>query len=296
MKIGVALPTSNQPSGQPPPYATARAFALTAERAGFDSIWIFDHLIYRYPDKADAGVHEAWTFLSALAEATSRVELGTLVLAMRFRNPGLLAKMTAALDDVSGGRLILGVGAGWHDPEFDAFGYPLDHRLGRFDEAMEILVQLLRTGRASYEGHWHHARDAVLIPPMRADVPLLIAGRSPRMMRAIARHADLWNGAWYARPDDPVLLQRMAELDAACAEIGRDPATVKRTVGVNVRYPDAIGEPADPSKWLTGSTQQIADGLAAFERAGYDHAIVWLEPMVEASVERLAESLAVMRG
>ena len=122
---------------------------------------------------------------------------------MRFRNPALLAKMTAALDDVSNGRFILGIGAGWHDPEFDAFGYPLDHRLGRFDEALEILVPLLRTGSATYEGEWHQARDAVLIPPMRHDVPLMIAGRSPRMMRAIARHADLWNGAWYAPRTNP---------------------------------------------------------------------------------------------
>ena len=225
MKIGVGLPTSVQPTGDPPPYATARDFARTAEAEGFDSIWIFDHLLYRHPDKPTEGVHEAWTFLSALAEATERVELGTLVLAMRFRNPALLAKMTAALDDVSNGRFILGIGAGWHDPEFEAFGYPLDHRLGRFDESLEILVPLLRTGSATFEGEWHQARDAVLIPPMRHHVPLMIAGRSPRMMRAIARHADLWNGAWYATPDDPALVARMAELDAAAREAGRDPAS-----------------------------------------------------------------------
>ena len=289
MKIGVALPTSNQPSGPPPPYAVTRAFAQRAEALGFDSIWIFDHLLYRYPDKPDTGVHEPWTFLSALAEATQRVELGTLVLAMRFRNPALLAKMAAALDDVSGGRLILGVGAGWHDPEFEAFGYPLDHRLGRFDEAMEILVSLLRTNRATYEGEWHQARDAVLIPPMRTDVPLLIAGRSPRMLRAIARHADQWNVAWYGRPDDPVALERVAALDGALQAAGRDPRSVVRTIGVSVRYPEA-GPPADPSKCLTGSTRQIADGLAAFEAAGYDHLIVWLEPMNEESLVRLAES------
>ncbi len=294
MKIGVALPTSNQPSGPPPPYRVTRSFALRVEALGFDSIWIFDHLLYRYPDKPDTGVHEPWTMLSALAEATDRVELGTLVLAMRFRNPALLAKMTAALDDVSGGRLILGIGAGWHDPEFEAFGYPLDHRLGRFDEALEILVLLLRTNRATFEGQWHQARDAVMIPPMRTDVPLLIAGRSPRMLRAIARHADQYNGAWYATPEDPILLQRMADLDAACQAIGRAPASLVKTLGVNVRFPEA-GTPADPSKWLTGSPQAIADGLAAFDAAGYDHLIVWLEPMTERSVERLAEAVELFR-
>lgn len=295
MKIGVALPTSAQPSGDPPPYAVARSFALRAEALGFDSIWIFDHLLYRYPDQPDAGIHEAWTFLSALAEATTRVELGTLVLAMRFRNPALLAKMTAALEDVSEGRFILGIGAGWHDPEFEAFGYPLDHRLGRFDEALEILVQLLRTGRATYDGRWHRAREAVLVPALRPDVPLLIAGRSPRMMRAIARHADLWNGAWYASADDPVLIQRMAALDEACREAGRDPASLRRTVGVSVRYPDA-GAPEGPRPWLAGSADEVAAGLRAFEEAGYEHAIVWLEPMTEQSVERLADALTRLRS
>ena len=295
MKIGVGLPTSVQPTGNPPPYATVRDFARTAEAGGFDSVWIFDHLLYRHPGRPPEGVHEAWTVLAALAEATQRVELGTLVLAMRFRNPALLAKMTAALDDVSGGRFILGIGAGWHDPEFEAFGYPLDHRLGRFDEALEILVQLIRTGSATYEGEWHQARDAVLIPPMRHEVPLLIAGRSPRMMRAIARHADLWNGAWYATPDDPVLLERMTELDEACRAIGRDPASVRRTVGVSVRYPEA-GEAEGPRQWMTGTPQEIADGLRAFEDAGYEHAIVWLEPMTAESVRRLAEALALLRS
>ena len=130
---------------------------------------------------------------------------------------------------------------------------------------------------------------------MRPDVPLLIAGRSPRMMRAIARHADMWNGAWHARPDDPVLLERLRDLDDACAAIGRDPATLVKTVGVNVRYPDAPA-PDDPSKWLSGTPRAIADGLQAFREAGFAHLIVWLEPMTEASVERLAEACALLPG
>jgi probable F420-dependent oxidoreductase len=295
VKIGVGLPTSTQPTGDPPPYATVREFARTAEAEGLDSIWIFDHLLYRQPGGPTEGVHEAWTFLAALAEATERVELGTLVLAMRFRNPALLAKMTAALDDVSDGRFILGVGAGWHDPEFEAFGYPLDHRLGRFDEALEILVRLMRTGSATYEGTWHRARDAVLIPAMRHEVPLLVAGRSPRMMRAVARHADLWNGAWYASPHDPVLLQRVADLERGAREVGRDPASIRRTVGVSVRYPDA-GPPEGPRQWLTGSPEQIAEGLRRFEDAGYEHAIVWLEPMTAASVRELARAVRLVHS
>jgi alkanesulfonate monooxygenase SsuD/methylene tetrahydromethanopterin reductase-like flavin-dependent oxidoreductase (luciferase family) len=130
MKIGVVLPiTEDEPSGQPPGYAEIRALALQAEAAGFDSLWIIDHLLFRFPDKPTPGVWEGWTLLAALAEATKRVELGSLVLCTAFRNPALLAKMAATVDEISGGRLILGVGAGWHQPEFDAFGLPFDHRV-----------------------------------------------------------------------------------------------------------------------------------------------------------------------
>lgn len=297
MKVGVVLPMGSH-AAMPRSYPEIRAFALRAERLGFDSIWAFDHVLFHLPGEPERGTLEGWTVLALLAEATQTVGLGTLVLGLRLRNPGLLAKMAATLDDASGGRLTLGVGAGWHDPEYHAFGYPLDNRLGRTEEAFEILVSLIRSGRATLDGHWVSAHDAPLLPPARPDLQILSAGRGPRMLRMVARHADAANVAWVGRPDDPVLVARMEALDAACVEAGRDPATLARTVGVSVRCADATGPgpSTDPSKHLTGSTAEIAAGLRAFADAGYAHLQIWLEPMTERSLEHLAEAWQLARG
>lgn len=164
MKIGLVLPLAEYPWKQPS-YPEIRSLALAAEDAGFDSLWVFDHLLFRGPDGPAEGIWESWTVLSALAEATRRVELGTFVLCTAFRNPAVLAKMAVTLDAVSGGRLILGLGSGWHRPEFDAFGIPFDHRVDRFEEALRIILPLLRTGRlARFEGRYHRVEDAELRP------------------------------------------------------------------------------------------------------------------------------------
>jgi len=145
MKVGLILPIgTNKELGRPLSYAEIRDLALRAEDGGLDSVWIPDHLIYRFPEQPQAGVWEAWTITTGLAEATKRIELGTLVICVPFRNPALVAKMAVTLDEVSNGRFILGLGAGWHKPEFDAFGYPFDHLVDRFEEALKIIVPLLR--------------------------------------------------------------------------------------------------------------------------------------------------------
>ena len=298
MKVGVTLPMGNHTIGAvPASYPTIRAFAQRAEAIGLDSVWVFDHLLFRYPDRADAGAHEGWTLLAALAAATDRIELGTLVLGLRLRNPALLAKMAATLDHVSGGRLILGVGAGWHNPELEAFGYPTDHRIGRFEEALAVLASLIRTGAADVDGQWVSARDAVLIPPARPDIPILIAARAPRMTRLVARHADLSNTAWFATANDPILAQRSAMLDGACRAEGRDPASLVRTVGISVRLPGATGP--GPGRIPSGALPRLTDdpeaALAGFARAGFAHGIVWLEPMNEDSLEQLGAAVAAMR-
>jgi alkanesulfonate monooxygenase SsuD/methylene tetrahydromethanopterin reductase-like flavin-dependent oxidoreductase (luciferase family) len=299
VKVGVLLPMGNHGSA-PEPWPQVLAFAQRAESLDLDALWIVDHTLFRFPAAPERGIHEAWSVLAALAAATSRVELGTLVLGLRMRNPALLAKMAATTDEISGGRLTLGVGAGWHDPEYTAFGYPLDHRLGRTEEAFELLVKLVKEGRASAAGQWVQADDAAILPPGRSSMRILSAGRGPRMMGMVARLADASNIAWMGRPSDPVLVERMAALDRACEAIGRDPGSLERTVGVSVRYPDAIvdGPSPDPSKNLDGaldSAQPVADGLQAFADAGYPELMVWLEPMNIAALERLAESVALIR-
>ena len=203
MRVGIVLPiaeTDGGPNGIMS-YEAIRAVAVAAEQRGFDSVWVFDHLLFRF-DGVTTGIHECWTILSAVAEATRRVELGTIVMCTGFRNAALLAKMAATLDHVSGGRLILGIGSGWHDPEFEAFGYPTDHKVSRFEEALTVITDLVRTGRADLVGTYVTARDLVLLPPARPDLPILVASKGPRMMDLTARHADAWNAAWFGEPDE----------------------------------------------------------------------------------------------
>ena len=296
MKIGLVLPMGSH-VGPPQTYPVIRSFAVHAEELGFDSVWAFEHVLFRFPDQAERGALEAWTIMAMLGEATSDIEIGSLVLGMRFRNPAFLAKMALTLDDAIGGRLTLGVGAGWHDPEYEAFGYPIDHRLGRTEEGFAILRDLLDGQRVTFEGRWQHASDATLLPAPTRRIPLLSSSRKGRMTRITARYADMWNGAWVGRHDDPVQLERLADLRQACEEVGRDPAEVALTAGVSVRYPDADEAPPAPGRGdVSGEPAEIAEQLQAFDEAGYSQLMVWLGPMNERSLDRLAESVAIMRA
>jgi probable F420-dependent oxidoreductase len=292
MRVGMVLPNGQEDWDEATPsYPLIRELAVMSEEAGFDSIWVYDHLLYRFEGKPDMGVHECWTVLSALAEATDRVALGALVMCTGYRNAGVLAKMAAALDHVSGGRLIFGLGAGWHDPEYDAFGFPKDRKVSRFAEATDVICSLIRTGRADFDGRYVTARDALMLPPARPDLPILIAGEGPRMLRLTARYADAWNTAWYGGPDDRLASQREAML-RACEEVGRDPAEIELTVGVTVRYPGVDREgPA-----LTGSPERMAEVLAAYADAGVDHVTAELQPSTPGTFAQFGEALRLFRA
>lgn len=165
VKIGVILPVAQADGpGETPSWPTIRSFAQAAEARDLDSVWMFDYFFDRSDAEVVQGKNEAWTIVSAAAAVTQRIQIGTLVLCTSFRSPGLVAKMAVTADDVSDGRLILGLGAGWHDAEFEAFGYPKDHRLDRFEEALRIIAPLLRGESVSITGRYHEARDAVLAP------------------------------------------------------------------------------------------------------------------------------------
>src|SRR5713226_9245981 len=239
MQIGAVVRIGPVEEGAPPsPYAAIRDMACRIEDAALDSIWVYDHFLYRWPGRPTDGIWESWTLLSALAQAAQRVQIGTLVLCTPFRNPAVLAKMATTLDEVSGGRLTLGLGAGWHQPEFDAFGVPFDHRASRFEEALEIICPLLRTGRVDFQGKYYAARDCEMIPrgPRPGGPPLMIAGAGSRMLRLAARYADSWNTAWHAEPSTAV--PRIESIREACNLEGRDPATLEITVSVGIGYPD----------------------------------------------------------
>ena len=292
MKIGLMLPLgADETAG----FADLRALAMAAEEHGLDSVWGADHLIFR-DEGETTGIHECWTVLTAIAAVTSRVEIGPLVLALPFRNPALTAKMAAELDEVSGGRLILGLGCGWHEPEFDAFGYPFDHRVSRFDEGLQVVVPLLRNGRVTYSGTYHHAADAELRPlPVReGGPPILIAGKQPRMLQLVARHADQWNAAWYGHPDQAdELRERLGNLRTALDAAGRDPASLEITVGIFVAFEGADAD--TPEHALRGTVEEIADGLAGYAALDVRHLIAHVFPRTTDAVKLLGEAAALAR-
>jgi alkanesulfonate monooxygenase SsuD/methylene tetrahydromethanopterin reductase-like flavin-dependent oxidoreductase (luciferase family) len=284
------------------------AMARRAEEVGFDSFWLPDHLLIRLEGEAAYGPWESWSLVSALAAATSRVELGTLVVCTGFRNPALLAKMADTVDEISGGRLTLGLGAGWHEPEYQAFGYPTDHRIDRFEEAVRLIRALLRDGRVDHHGLYYDARECELRPrgPRPQGPPILIGAVAarPRMLRLAAAHADVWNG-WllHTRSYADQVPTLRAAVDAACREVGRDPATLERTVGIAVdqrdpdvrpRIPAYAGLPAEQRQPLTGTPPEIAAELRRFRDEGI--AQVQIAPLIDgvAGVEAMAPVLDLL--
>jgi probable F420-dependent oxidoreductase len=296
MKIGLILPMSDDDGTGTPAWPAIRDLARQAEAGGADSVWVYDHLVFRLDGPA-SGIHEAWTLLSAVATATERVELGTIVLATSFRNPALLAKMATTLDAISGGRLVLGVGCGWHEPEYRAFGYPFDHRVDRFEEALQILAPLLREGAVTFAGAYYQAEDCVILPRgPRPRIPLLVAAKGPRMLRLTARYADAWNTAWFGVPDDR-LGQRLADLREACAEVGRDPASLEITVGLTVKADagDDWGRPGAPAA-LLGEPDVVADALRAYAALGVGHVQLDVQPATPASFDRVLTGVGRYRA
>ncbi|MEA2527076.1 MAG: hypothetical protein QOF73_4303 [Thermomicrobiales bacterium] len=298
MKVGLILPIGTQKDiGRTLTYPEIRDLALRAEDGGLDSVWIPDHLIYRFPEQPQMGVWEAWTITTGLAEATKRIELGTLVICTAFRNPAVLAKMAVTLDAVSGGRLILGLGAGWHEPEFTAFGFPFNHLVDRFEEALKVIVPLVREGKVDFTGEYVSAPNCEMDPRPTRNIPVLIASFKPRMLQLTAEYADSWNTAWLGHVE--ALAERKASLDAAFAKTDRDPSTLEVTVGVNIGFPDLMELPeaaADRNKFITGSVEDVAAGLRAYAEAGVGHVIAWLYPQSAEAIDRLAQATKLARS
>jgi alkanesulfonate monooxygenase SsuD/methylene tetrahydromethanopterin reductase-like flavin-dependent oxidoreductase (luciferase family) len=296
MKVGLILPMSDDDGGGTPPWPEIRDLARQAEAGGADSVWVYDHLLLRLDGRA-TGIHEAWTLLTAVAVATERVEIGTIVLATSFRSPALLAKMATTLDAISGGRLILGVGCGWHEPEYTAFGFPFDHRVDRFEESLRILGPLLREGAVTFVGTYQRAEDCVIIPRgPRSRIPLLVAAKGPRMLRLAADHADAWNTAWFGLPDDR-LAQRLGTLRTVCAEAGRDPATLEVTVGITVTAEagDEWGRPGAPAS-LLAEPAVVGDALRAYAALGVGHVQLDVQPATPATFARVLDGVARFRA
>lgn len=300
MKIGLMVFLANdREDNLKRPYESIRAIAQQAEADGFDSIWLPDHFLYRNPGQPTRGVWECWTMLAALAEATDRVELGTLVACNSFRNPAILAKMATALDEVSGGRLILGVGAGWNEPEYQAFGLPYDHRVGRFEEALQILKPLLREGHVDFAGEYYQARDCDNVPrgPRSEGPPLMVGceSGSPRMLKLTAQYADLWNTGYMGQPE--TMTEPLAKIREACREVGRDPATVGITALIGLWFPDLqANKPSFFPNPLTGTAEEIAAAMRGYAELGMQHIMFQCEPYTPEALRRLTEALQLYRS
>jgi alkanesulfonate monooxygenase SsuD/methylene tetrahydromethanopterin reductase-like flavin-dependent oxidoreductase (luciferase family) len=292
LKVDLLLPTyEGMLDGRTPRWDDIQAIALRAEALGFDGLWVVDHLVIpvdrEVPGADPMGTWECWSVLAALASATTRIELGSLVSCTAFRNPALLATIAETVDEVSGGGLTLGLGAGSLVSEFAMAGYPSDHRAGRFEEAITIIHGLLHGEKVTFDGRYSQVHQCELRPrgPRPNGPPLLVGARNQRMDRLAARYADIWNAAWPNRAAD--LEPRIAAIDAACEQMGREPASLARTAGVMVDLPGlALSSPdwvwarlvRRPRQPITGAPEEIAAQLRAYAALGITRIHVWLDP------------------
>ncbi|MGI9147549.1 MAG: LLM class flavin-dependent oxidoreductase [Chloroflexota bacterium] len=280
-------------------WSAIRDMALLAEEIGVDTLGVPDHLLFRHappvvslPAGQTRGVWECFTLLSALAAITRRVTLLPLVACTSFRNPALLAKIADSLDEVSGGRVLLGLGAGWHEPEYAAYGYPFDRRVSRFEEALQIVVPMLKGKSVTFRGRYYSVTDAVLAPrgPRAGGPPIWIGARKPRMLGLVATYADAYHTDMLLNVDDTRAAEELfAIAEDACRRAGRDPATLRRTSGCSLGLEGYEQVPAGPpSVILHGSNSHIVDKLAAYAAVGVDHFTFWLHPWTMESIQRLA--------
>jgi alkanesulfonate monooxygenase SsuD/methylene tetrahydromethanopterin reductase-like flavin-dependent oxidoreductase (luciferase family) len=300
LRVGVQLPEIERRVEWPELVTMAR----TAEDAGLDSLWLGDHLIYDLPGGVTRGPWEAWTSLAALAAVTTRVELGPFVASTSFHAPAMIAKMAATVDGISGGRLVLGLGAGWNEREYAAYGFPFDNRVGRFEEAFTIIRSLLREGRADVRGTYYDVTDCVLDPgPARpGGPPLMLGSTGPRMMRIALPHVDLWNTWWSDYANSPAEFARLkARVDAVAVEAGRARGEVGATAAVFVQFAGGAGRVMGDSGYaasvvpVPGDPDAIAEHLHAMAEAGAVHVQLVLDPITTHTITEVGRAVALLQ-
>lgn len=297
-EVGVVLNTGQWgPERTLARWSELREMALRAEALGFDTVWTPDELLWLPKEKAPLGFWEGVAMAGAVAAITSRIKVGTWVMSALHRNAGITAKSVETLDEISGGRFVLGLGAGHAEPgQAHAFGLPEDKIFDRFEEALEVIVPLLRQGRVDFHGTWHTANDLAQNPqgPRPGKIPIMLGVLGPRGQRLAARYADIWSCYAEAKSDMTELGPRLATLEAACAEVGRDPATIGRSAGVWVKplepQPDPTGEQ------VSGSSEQIADAIRSIRDGGFTQIELAPTPATVAGVEALAPVLELLRA
>lgn len=298
-EIGLVLPMGDSfVDGETVRWSTIRDLAIRAEEIGFDVVWTADELLWRPEGRRPQGWWECIAMTGAVAAATSRIKVGTWILSALHRNPGITAKAVETIDEISEGRFVFGLGAGHAGRQGHAFGLPEDRTVARFEEALQIILSLLREGQADFEGSFHAARNLEHRPigPRRGGIPIMIGAKGPRMLRLAARHADIWSWFVEERSDLTEFGPRLEALEAACAEVGRDPTTIGRSAGVVVE-PTTVSGAADVLGMpIRGSAREIADALLTFRTGGFDHLEVVPWPPTIAAVDAMAPALDLVRA
>jgi probable F420-dependent oxidoreductase len=297
LRVGVQLPEVERVVRWPEIIDMAKR----AEDLGYDSLWVGEHLLYRFDDGATRGPWEAWTAMGGLAAATSTIRFGPLVACTNFHNPAMLAKQAATLDEMSDGRFVLGLGAGWNETEFRAFGFPFDHRIDRFEEAFTIIRTLLREGAIDFDGRYYQARDCELTPrgPTPGGPPLLIGSNGDRMLRIALPHVSAWNSWFNATGNSPSGAASLsAKVDAAALEVGRDPADIERSAAVYVRLAGGAGRvqgnSETPPPPLAGDPETMAAELRAYADVGLDEIQLVMDPITAGSIEEFGRVLRIL--
>ncbi len=278
MSFGLMIPMrEGSMGGATPRFTDVVTMAQTAQAVGFEAMWFADHLSFQQDDET-IGTWEAWTLMAAIANAVPDVQIGPLVTCAGFRNPGLVAKMAEMIDEISNGRFILGMGAGWNKAEYEQFGFPFSYRASRFEESVQIVHDLLREGESTFEGRFWQTKEAINQPrgPRPGGAPLLIGSNGDRLVHSVAKFADAWNSDWQQSVDDyPPLL---AKLDAACDEIDRPRESLIRTG--SVRFTTDTSDD-DVQRYLHG----VRD-------LGLKHLVIGLEPRTNDAVSWFGEQIA----
>jgi alkanesulfonate monooxygenase SsuD/methylene tetrahydromethanopterin reductase-like flavin-dependent oxidoreductase (luciferase family) len=280
LSVGIQLPEVEREVRWP----ELRAMARATEECGFDSIWVGDHMLYRGDGRPERGPWDAWTLLAALAASTERVRLGPLVASTAFHPPGLIARMAATIDELSGSRFMLGLGAGWNETEFRSFGIPFDRLVSRFEESFEIIRRLLAGERVSFEGRFQRVEDAVLMPLPSRPVPIMVGTAGRRMLEITLPHVGTWN-AWYSWYGNTA---------AGFAALGAGVDTaVRRSACVLVAVDGGAGERPLEADAPPVAPDVLAAHLQDLAEAGADEAILVLDPITEESIRMVATALTL---
>lgn len=301
VKFGLVPTAFESPEdGTKPTWEDLRSQALAAEVLGFDTVWVPDEFLWRVPDwHGPSGWWECVALTGALAASTTKIQIGTWVLSALHRNPGLSVRVAHTLDEISGGRFVFGLGSGHAGDQGKTFGYPLDKTVGRYEEALEIIIPALRGDTVTSDGRYYSANDLESRPrgPRGGSVPLMLAGHGPRTMGLAAKHADIWS--CYATESSlaEAFAEMMSQFKQICEDTGRDQSELGKSVGVFI---DTEGsgkaEEIGLGKAITGSPDEISAEFRALADLGFDRIEAVPYPSTLASVEAVGAAVAEFRA